>query len=113
MLSAQNKGTEMEWYLCYGPFQLHAPFRPGAFNMCTVSTPFLGENGSNYNIHGSFEDKWHITKGFIYTFMFFMPGRFISQKKISQYNIQTQRLHSEVSPACHIYLPYVYVFTKS
>ena len=36
--------------VCYGPFQLHAPFRPGALNMCVISTPFLGENGSNYNI---------------------------------------------------------------
>ena len=24
--------------LCYGPFQLHALFRPGALNMCAVST---------------------------------------------------------------------------
>ena len=29
--------------ICYGPFQLHAPFRPGALNMCAVSTPFLGD----------------------------------------------------------------------
>ena len=29
--------------ICYGPFQLHVPFRPGAFNMCAVSTPFLGD----------------------------------------------------------------------
>ena len=25
-------------YKCYGPFQLHVPFRPGALNICAVST---------------------------------------------------------------------------
>ena len=30
-------------FICYGPFQRHAPFRPGALNMCAVSTLFLGD----------------------------------------------------------------------
>ena len=58
-------------YLCYGPFQLHAPFRPGALNMCAVSTPFLGDNAEIITFRGHLQ----------YTFMFFTPGRFISQKK--------------------------------
>ena len=53
----------------------------------SICAPFQHLFYSNYNIQRSYERKWHITKGFIYTFMFFKPGRFISQKKISQYNI--------------------------
>ena len=26
------------WYLCYGPFQLPAPFQPGALHVCAIST---------------------------------------------------------------------------